>query len=447
MTLSFFYRALTWPLPPLVTLYLQRRCRRGKEDRLRLAERRGIAGAARPPGPLIWIHGASVGEATAVLQLIDRLLETRPELEVLLTTGTVASAQLLERRLPAHARHQFVPVDLPGWVERFLDFWRPDMALWVESELWPNLVLLTHARGVPMMLINARLSSRSFRRWQRWPGLIRPVLGAFEQVLAQDDQQARGLRRLGAENVVAIGDLKTAGDRLPADDAQLWGLQREIGQRPLWLAASTHQGEEEAAAEVHTTLAAKYPGLLTIIAPRHPRRGDAIAAMLARTGLRVARRSHGEPITQETEIYLADTIGELGLFYRLSEIAFIGGSIVGHGGHNPFEAARLDCAILHGPDISNCAAMAAALADAGAAETVADAEELARAVSLLLSDPRLCTARRTAAIRVAAEGEAVLDAVLTRLAPRLDQLAPQRSVVSRHDSSAAEEPAADTVRA
>ena len=182
MTLPFFYRALTRPLPPLVTLYLQRRCRRGKEDRLRLAERRGIAGDTRPPGPLIWIHGASVGEATAVLQLIDRLLETRSELEVLVTTGTVASAQLLEKRLPARARHQFVPIDLPGWVQRFLDHWRPDMALWVELELWPNLVLATHARGIPMMLINARLSARSFRRWQQWPGLIRPVLGAFAHV-------------------------------------------------------------------------------------------------------------------------------------------------------------------------------------------------------------------------------------------------------------------------
>jgi 3-deoxy-D-manno-octulosonic-acid transferase len=445
--LPFFYRALTRPMPPLVTLYLQRRCRRGKEDRLRLAERRGIASGARPPGPLIWIHGASVGEATAVLQLIERLLETRPELEVLVTTGTVASAQLLKKRLPARARHQFVPIDLPGWIRRFLDFWRPDMALWVESELWPNLVLATHARGVPMMLINARLSARSFRRWQRWPGLIRPVLGAFAQCLAQDDKQARRLRRLGAKNVVAIGDLKAAGHRLPVDQAQLQRLRQEIGRRPLWLAASTHQGEEEAAAEVHATLAAKYSGLMTIIAPRHPVRGDAVAAMLARSGLRVARRGYGEPITPETDIYLADTMGELGLFYRVAEIAFIGGSIVRNGGHNPFEAARLDCAILHGPDISNCAAMTAALAEAGAAQMVDDAEELATAVSLLLSDPRLCAARRAAAMRVAAQGETILDAVLTRLAPWLDRIAPQQSAPLQRNLIAAEERAPHIVRA
>ncbi len=447
MTLPFVYRALTWPLPPLVRLYLRRRCRRGKEDRLRLGERRGIAGIARPPGPLIWIHSASVGEATAVLQLIERLLETRPELEVLATTGTIASAQLLAKRLPARARHQFVPVDLSGWVERFLDFWRPDMAIWVESELWPNLVLSTHARSIPMMLINARLSARSVRRWQRWPRLIQPVLGAFAQCLAQDDQQARRLRRLGAENVVAIGDLKAAGDPLPFDQAELRRLRREVGARPLWLAASTHQGEEESAAAVHATLAAKYPGLLTIIAPRHPIRGDAVATMLSRSGLRVARRSRGEPITDQIDIYLADTMGELGLLYRVAEIAFIGGSLVRHGGHNPFEAARLDCAILYGPDISNCAAMAAALAEAGAAQMVADAEELARMVSLLLSDLRLRAARRAAALRVAAEGEAVLAAVLMRLAPWLDRIAPRRGAPARGGLIAAGERAPHVVRA
>ena len=447
MILPFLYRALTRPLPPLVTLYLQRRCRRGKEDRLRLAERRGIANDARPAGPLIWIHGASVGEATAVLQLIERLLETRSELEILVTTGTVASARLLEKRLPAGARHQFVPIDLPGWVQRFLDHWRPDMALWVELELWPNLVLATHARGIPMMLINARLSARSFRRWQQWPGLIRPMLDAFALCLAQDAEQARRLCRLGAENVIAIGDLKAAGHRLPVDQAQLQRLKREIGRRPLWLAASTHQDEEEAAAEVHATLAAKHPGLLTIIAPRHPVRGDAVAAMLARSGLRVARRGYSEPITSETDIYLADTMGELGLFYRLAEIAFVGGSIARSGGHNPFEAARLDCAILHGPDMSNCAAMAGALAEAGAAQMVDDAEELGTAVSLLLSDPRLCAARRAAAMRVAAQGETILDAVLARLAPWLDRIAPQRSASPQGDLIAADERVPHIVRA
>jgi 3-deoxy-D-manno-octulosonic-acid transferase len=422
--LPLAYRALTWPLSPLVLLYLHRRRRRGKEDGLRLRERRGFACGDRPPGPLVWIHAASVGEATAMLRLIELLLQTRPALEILVTTGTVASARLLETRLPARARHQFVPVDLPTWTRRFLDHWQPDLALWVESELWPNLVLATYARGIPMMLVNGRLSARSYRRWRWWPGLIGPMLGAFAQCLAQDAEQAERLRRLGARDVAAIGDLKAAGATLPADQAQLWRLRRQIGSRPLWLAASTHLGEEEIAAVAHQRLAAGHPGLLTIIAPRHPARGDAIAAMLAGRGLGVARRSRGDPVTAATGVYLADTIGELGLFYSLAPIAFIGGSLTGKGGHNPFEAARLDCAVLHGPDMSNCAGMAAALTAAGAAQTVTGADELTQAVAALLADRRLRAARCAAGARAAAAGQGILDAVLVRLAPWLDRLAP-----------------------
>jgi 3-deoxy-D-manno-octulosonic-acid transferase len=424
MIKTSFYRVLTRLLTPLVLPYLHRRRRRGKEDGARLGERRGLAGAPRPPGSLVWVHAASVGEATAVLRLIERLLETRPAIEVLVTTGTVTSARLLATRLPPCARHQFVPVDLPRWVDRFLGHWRPDLALWVESELWPNLVLATRARGIPMVLVNARLSARSYRRWRRWPGLIAPMLEAFALCLAQDAEQAARLRVLGARNVATVGDLKAEGATLPADPLQLRRLRREIGARPLWLAASTHEGEEEIAAAVHLRLAAAHPGLLTIIAPRHPARGEAIAAMLAGRRLQVARRSRGAPIAEASDIYLADTMGELGLFYRLAGIAFIGGSLTPKGGHNPFEAARLDCAVLHGPDMSNCAAMSAALAAAGAAETVRDAEELARAVSRLIGDRRLCAARAAAGVRAAAEGDGVVDAVLGQLAPWLDRLAP-----------------------
>ena len=422
--LPLVYRALTRPLAPFVLLYLDRRRRRGKEDGLRLSERQGIACGPRPPGPLVWIHAASVGEATATLRLIDRLLETWPALEILLTTGTVASARLLEARLPARVRHQYVPVDLPGWIGRFLNHWRPDLALWVESELWPNLVLTTHARRIPMMLVNGRLSARSYRRWRRWPGLIGPMLRSFAQCLAQDADQAERLRRLGAHDVAAVGDLKAAGATLPVDQAQLWSLRQQTGLRPLWLAASTHAGEEEIAAAAHRRLAVDHPGLLTIIAPRHPVRGDSVAAMLAERGLRVARRSRGDAIDGDTEIYLADTIGELGLFYRLAGIAFIGGSLTRKGGHNPFEAARLDCAILHGPDMSNCAGMASALAAAGAAETVTCADELRRAVAALLTDRQLRAGRCAAGARVAANGHGILDAVVARLTPWIERLTP-----------------------
>jgi 3-deoxy-D-manno-octulosonic-acid transferase len=424
--LPLLYSALTRPLAPMAMLYLAQRRKRGKEHPIRFRERRGIPSGTRPDGPLIWIHAASVGEATAVLGLIEYLLDTRPDLEILVTTGTVTSARLLETRLPARARHQFVPADLPSWTARFLDHWRPDLALWVESELWPNLVFAAHARCIPMLLVNARLSARSYGRWQHWPGLIGPILSAFDLCLAQDQEQAERFCLLGARQVAAIGDLKAAAPALPFDPSELLHLRGAIGSRPLWLAASTHSGEEKIAAQVHRDLAAQYPGLLTIIVPRHPARGDAIGAMLAEQGLRIARRARGDPVTRDTQVYLADTMGELGLFYRLAGIAFVGGSLARKGGHNPFEPARLGCAVLHGPDMSNCAAMAAALAAAGAAETVSGAAALAQSVSALLADQRLRAERAAAAAHVAAAGLGTLDAVLERLAPWLDRLAPVR---------------------
>ena len=422
--LPLLYRAATEPLAPLAIVYLNRRRRQGKEDPCRFRERRGIAGAARPKGALLWIHAASVGEATAVLALIERLLQARPTLEILVTTGTVTSAHLLESRLPARARHQFAPVDLPRWIARFLEHWRPDLAIWVESELWPNLILATHARGIPMALVNGRMSARSYARWQRWAGLIGPMLEAFAVCLAQDDEQAKRLQHLGAREVGTVGDLKAAAAALPVDGRQFEELGRQIYARPLWLAASTHTGEEEIAARVHHQVATAHPGLLTIIVPRHPARGDAIEAMLTARGLRVARRCRGEPITDQTDVYLADTIGELGLFYRLAGIAFVGGSLVAKVGHNPFEAARLGCAVLHGPDTRNCTHMAAELTAAGAAETVSDANGLARAVSVLLNDQRLQAERAAAGKRVTAASSDILDTVLMRLAPWLDRLAP-----------------------
>jgi 3-deoxy-D-manno-octulosonic-acid transferase len=424
--LPLLYGALTRPLAPLAAAYLAQRRERGKEDPARFRERLGISRVTRPEGPLIWVHAASVGEATAVLGPIEYLLETRPDLEILVTTGTVTSARLLETRLAARARHQFVPADLPSWTARFLDHWRPDLALWVESELWPNLVFAAHARNIPMVLVNARLSARSYSRWRYWPGLIGPMLRAFDLCLAQDNEQAERFRSLGARQVAAVGDLKAAAPVLPFDRSELSRLRDAIDSRPMWLAASTHAGEEKIAARAHRTLAAQHPRLLTIIAPRHPARGDAIGAMLAEQGLRIARRASGDPVTRDTQVYLADTMGELGLFYRLAGIAFIGGSLAAKGGHNPFEAARLGCAVLHGPDMSNCAAMAAALAAADAAETVSGAAALAQSVSALLADQQLRAERAAAAARVAAAGLGILDAVMGRLAPWLDPLAPVR---------------------
>jgi 3-deoxy-D-manno-octulosonic-acid transferase len=424
MSWAAVYRALTAAASPLVRCYLDRRCRRGKEDAAHLGERLGVASAARPPGPLVWLHAASVGEASSVLALVERIVAERPPIAVLMTTGTVAAARLLQDRLPARTRHQYVPVDLPRAVARFLDHWRPDLAVWVESELWPNLVLATRARGIPMLLINARLSAQSASRWRLLPGLARDLLQAFALCLAQDDVQAVRLRRLGARAPASVGDLKAAAAPLAADPQSLAALRRAAGARPAWLAASTHAGEEEVAAAAHRLIAADHPGLLTIIAPRHPARGDEVAQQLEAQGLRVARRSRDERIDRTTDIYLADTLGELGLFYRLAGIAFIGGSLADKGGHNPIEAALLDCAILHGPDMSNTAGAAEALAAAGASIDVSDAEALAAAVGRLIDDPVERAARAAAAAGIAADNRAVLDAVMNRIAPWLDRLSP-----------------------
>jgi 3-deoxy-D-manno-octulosonic-acid transferase len=419
------YRALTVALGPLVRLYLWRRLARGKEEGPRFAERRGKAAQARPAGPLVWVHAASIGEAVSMLALIDALVVARPALSVLVTTGTVTSARLLAGRLPARrAFHQYVPVDRPAYVRRFLDHWRPDLALWVESELWPNLITETAAREVPLLLVNARMSETSFARWRRWPGLIAPVVGAFDLCLAQDAVQAERLRQLGARRALSVGNLKSAAGPLPASTAELAKLAAEAAGRPLWLAASTHEGEEDAVARAHEALQRQRRDALAMIVPRHPARANAVAAMLEARGLRVARRSLAEPIEPATDVYLGDTLGELGLFYRLAPIAFIGGSLVPRGGHNPLEAALLDCALLHGPDMSNCAAIARELDGAGAAQAVRDDRELAVAVARLMGDPAERARRAAAGLEVAADNRAVLDAVMERIAPWLDRLTP-----------------------
>jgi 3-deoxy-D-manno-octulosonic-acid transferase len=430
--LPVLYRAATKVARPLVVAYLGRRRRQGKEDSARFGERLGRASLARPAGPLVWVHAASVGESLSVLILIERILSERPGLSVLMTTGTVGAARLIEPRLPRRALHQYVPVDLPDAVERFLGHWRPDLGIWVESELWPNLVLATARRQIPMLLLNARLSPGSHARWRALPGLVRPILSCFALCLAQDETQAAWLRELGAVDAGCLGDLKTAGDPLAADPDALAELRRQIGDRPRWLVASTHPGEEEVVAETHRAIGSAHPGLLTILAPRHPGRGEEIAAMLRSRGLRIARRSRSETIAAETDVYLVDTLGEMGLFYRLAGIVLIGGSLgSGAGGHNPFEAARLDCAILHGPDMRNSAVMASAMQAAGAAEIVGTADQLAAAVMRLIADPGQRDARASAAARAAEAGRGVLIAVLDRIGPWLDPLAPVSSGAAR----------------
>lgn len=413
------YRLLTYAATPLVRPLLERRRRRGKEDAARLNERLGLPVLARPQGRLIWIHGASVGEAQSVLGLVRRLVEV-PGLSVLLTTGTVTSAGLMAGRLPAGAFHQFVPVDHPAAVRRFLDHWRPDAALWVESELWPNLVLDTAKRGIPMALINARMSAASHAGWRRRPRLIGPLMAAFRFVAAQSAADGERFRELGARDLRLLGNLKFDAPALPADAAALAGLAAAAGERPRWLAASTHRGEELLAGRVHAALKSGHPGLLTIIVPRHPERGEDIATDLEALGLAVARRRSGASIRAETDVYLADTMGELGLFYRLSPVAVMGGSFVPHGGQNPLEPARLGCTLVTGPHMENFAEVMDGLRAADAVTAVADEAGLTAALDRLLADPAEVESRGEAARKVAAAGDGVVERVLAAVIALLD---------------------------
>ncbi|MEE9250358.1 MAG: 3-deoxy-D-manno-octulosonic acid transferase [Alphaproteobacteria bacterium] len=417
------YRGLATLALPLISVYLALRRAAGKEDAARFGERLGVAGRRRPQGPLVWLHAASIGEALSVLRLIERIIDDYPGLHMLVTTGTVTSARLLADRLPARAFHQYAPVDRPAWVRRFLDHWRPDLALWVESEFWPDLVGASQARGTAMILVNARMSGKSFARWRRLPGLIRPLLAGFSLCLAQDEGEGERLRALGAPSVKAPGNLKFAAGPLPVDADELRRLTGMIGDRPMWVAASTHAGEERIAAEVHNMLEPDHAGLLTVIVPRHPSRGPGIAKALGADDRLIALRSAGQPVAPETGIYVADTLGELGLFYRLCGIAFLGGSLIPHGGQNLLEPARLGCAVIHGPHMGNFRAVVEEMRAAKANIEVADAAGLAAAVASLLANPELRTKHAKAAHRIAAAKDGVLDSVVRELAPFLDALA------------------------
>jgi 3-deoxy-D-manno-octulosonic-acid transferase len=405
------YRLLTDLSGPLIRLYLLRRLARGKEDQARLAERMGIASLARPPGLLIWLHAASVGEAMSMLPVIAAL-QAQPGRTLLLTTGTVTSAAMMAERLPKGALHQFVPVDRLPWVRRFLDHWRPDLALWAESEFWPNLLGESAARGIPLILLNGRISDRSYIRWQYLPGLIRPLLSAFTLCLGQTERDAQRLAALGARKAGCLGNLKFAAPPLPCDEAELAALRAALGDRPRWLAASTHDGEELLAAKAHLLLAEQFSGLLTVIVPRHPERGDAIARDLAPLGIGLAQRSRGALPDAHCQIYIADSLGEMGLWFRLAPLVLMGKSLIGQGGQNPLEPARLGASVLFGPHMGNFIDIAGRMRDAGAAVPVEDQAELVAALRLRLADPALARAEGEKARLFASAEDGVLPAVI-----------------------------------
>ena len=414
------YRRLSGAASLFAPLMIRRRLRVGKEDAARCQERRGIADVDRPQGPLVWIHGASVGEVLAAAALIERLRELN--LRILLTSGTVTSADIVAKRFPPDIIHQYIPYDTPRFVARFLAHWKPSLALFIESDLWPNLILGAAAQKLPMLLINGRMSQRSFPRWQKMHGTISVLLGRFETCLVQSDTDAERFTALGARNVVNTGNLKLDVAAPPVDDQRLQLLKAATRGRPIVIAASTHPGEDEIIIATHRELKNYFPKLLTVIVPRHSARGEAIAALISASGATVALRSRNEMPDDKTGFYVGDTMGEMGLFYRLSPVVVMGGSLVPHGGQNPIEAIKLGAAIAHGPHVFNFSDVFAALDEAGGAKQVHDSETLAKQLGQWLANDDARQHCIDAGAAVVDHLGGALDRTMTALTPYLVQL-------------------------
>lgn len=415
------YRVLSALLEPAAAGLLVWRRRRGKEDPTRFAERRGYPGVIRPEQTLVWLHGASVGETVTLLPLIERL--QRRGLAVLVTSGTVTSAKLLAARLPAGVIHQYLPLDVPRYMRRFLDYWRPALGLICESEIWPNLVIEARKREIPLVLVNARMSERSFKRWYRLPQTSRYLLSSFNSCLAQSQGDGERLAQLGAPRVSIAGNLKFDVPAPPAEANTLAILDGLTAGRPIWIAASTHPGEEELVLSAHLGIKPHLPKLLTIIAPRHPQRGAEIEDLARANSVATARRGAGELPEQEVELYIADTVGELGLLYRMAQVAYLGGSLVPTGGHNPIEPAKLGCALLHGPYVHNFTDVFAAFDQGEGSRQVDDAQALAGAVHRWLSDPAAARRAARAAGQTATQLGGALNRTLQAIEPLLMRVA------------------------
>jgi len=411
------WRLLTWALSPLARLLLRERASRGKEDWARVNERLGLAGLPRPEGRLIWIHGASVGESLSALPLIGKLLEDG-SINVLVTSGTVTSAAMMGQRLPQGAVHQFVPLDTPGAVARFLDHWKPDAGLFVESDLWPNLILMAKDRGVKLALVNARISARSAERWAYAKKSVAALLSAFDMVLAQDEEIAARFKKLGARKVEAVGSLKADAPPLAVDEDALAALRRQIGKRPVLLAAQTHPGEDETVLPAHDLLRGDFPDLLTVLVPRHTARAEDLEMLCGTRAYR--RRSTGGQISDQTAIYIADTMGEMGLFYRLAPFCFLGGTLVPLGGHNVLEPAQLHCAVLVGPHTQSAPRAYDAVLEAQGFGRIASSADLAREAARLLSDSAAAQAAGDAAARGAASQSGAVERTLQALKSLFD---------------------------
>lgn len=418
------YQWLTRAVSPIVPLYLSRRARKGKEDKARLSERYGKTELKRPDGDLIWLHAASVGESVMLLPLIEHILKKRSGSRVLITTGTVTSAQVMAQRLPKGAIHQYAPIDTPRAVSRFLDHWMPSVGLWAESEIWPNLILQCRENDVPMALINARMSAQSLARWSgKYIDAGKALFGAFDVILPADSDTAKGLSALYGKDLPLIRNLKYAGKPLGVDVSVLAAHRAVTSGRPIWCAASTHEGEDEIVLAAHREILKMQPDALLFLVPRHPQRGPRLIRLLEQSNFDYVQSGYAEDISELTNVILIAAMGQLGLAYRLASVSLVGGSLLpALSGHNPLEPARLGSAILSGPYRASFEEIYDAFEDVSAVQTVGSAGELAAKVLELLATPTISKAQVEAALAFTKEQDTVLDAVWKRIEPLLKSL-------------------------
>ncbi|MET3645497.1 lipid IV(A) 3-deoxy-D-manno-octulosonic acid transferase [Phyllobacterium ifriqiyense] len=417
---------------PVVGAYVAFRASKGKEERGRQGERYGVASVARPSGPLVWVHAASVGETSAVTPLVEAIVEMG--IHVVLTTGTVTSAKMVQDRLGDRVIHQYVPLDLKPAVDRFLTHWQPDLAVICESEIWPMTILELGTRRVPQVLVNGRLSDRSFAAWNKRASIAEALFENLAHVVAQSDVDGERFRTLGARPVTVSGNLKVDTAVPPVDNSQLVALQKMIGPRKTWAAISTHQGEEEIVAQVHQMLKARHRDLLTILVPRHPDRAAEVAALIETMGMKVALRSRNDPIDADTDIFIGDTIGDMGLYLRMAEIAFVGRSLTAQGGQNPLEPAMLKSAILSGRNVQNFRDSYQRLIKNGAAKLVRDKDMLAGAVNYLFNNPAERQIMIDAGLKTVEDMRGSLSRTMTALEPYLQPLVLQARLSNRESA-------------
>lgn len=415
MVIGIYKALMTLAFPILRVTYIRKRKKAKKEHPTRFNERLGNYKVPRPQGKLYWMHGASVGESVSMLPLIDKLLKEDPELSILVTTGTLTSAEIMAKRLPKRAFHQFIPFDVPAFAKKLIKHFKPDAVMWFESELWPALLSEIKKAKIPLILVNGRISDKSFETWKKFKFVSKEILSCFSLCLGQSEQDKNRLILLGAPKTACVGNLKFAGMPLPVDENKLNLLKQQIGLRPVFLLSSTHNDEEERFALYLPWLKENIQDVLTIVAPRHPNRGDDIVRMYRNRNFNVAQRSREEDITPETDVYVADTIGEMGLWYALASISFIGGSLIPHGGQNFMEAARDKNAVIVGPNMQNFAEMMNRARFDDAVYQVGSAEDAVEETITLFRDENLLLERQQKAYQWAHKEAAVLDGITNAL--------------------------------